>query len=416
MVRRLPIGCLVLAALAGAGCDGAQPEEPRVKPRMETGWWQIVRRPGGASDEEILRDLDALGYLQSYEAGSEEVGVTAHDPARAQPGTNLIVSAHEPEVLLTDMAGATLHSWRFDFDDVQKPEGWEPPGIFGMRFFRRARLMEKGELIALHERTGLIRLDRDSNLIWGLTGLFHHDFDVTADGTIWVLTHEVRVIPRIHETRRTFEDFVTRVSPDGRVLGRFSLLEAFERSPFAPMLERLPDREDIFHTNTLEILEEGELTEPFGPGKALISVWGLDAVAVVDLESETVEWALTGQWHRQHEPVLVPGGNLLVFDNMGHGDYSKVIEIEPFTQRVVWGYYGDGSNDFYSALCGSNQRLANGNTLITESLSGRAFEVTPEGDVVWRWASPYRAGPNGEGVAVLMEVVRLEPGVDLSWL
>lgn len=414
---------LLALALCVAACDEPQPEEPaegqggrKVVPRMETGFWQIARDPAGPSEEEALRDLDRLGYLQGYEAAGEEYGVTAHDPERAYQGLNLVVSAHRPEVLLEDMGGNPLHSWSFDFDQVLEAADWEPPSELGKRFFRRARLMDEGRLLALYERTGLVLLDRDSQLIWGLAGYYHHDFDVTADGTIWVLTHEVRVIPRIHETRDTFEDFVTRVSPDGQVLGRFSLLEAFERSYYAPLLQRLPQREDVFHTNTLEILEEGEHTAPFGPGKALVSIWGLDAVAVVDLETETVEWALTGQWHRQHEPVLTEGGNLLVFDNLGHGDFSKVVEVDPLTQRRVWAFLGDELNDFYSALCGSNQRLPNGNTLITESLSGRAFEVTREGDVVWRWASPYRVGPNAEGVAVLMEMIRLDPELDLSWL
>ena len=71
-----------------------------------------------------------------------------------------------------------------------------------------------------------------------------------------------------------------------------------------------------------------------------------------------------------------------------------------------------------SPWCGSSARLSNGNTLITESLRGRAFEVTPEGEVVWRWVSPYRAVSDAgvHGVAVLMEMIRLEPDVPLDWL
>jgi hypothetical protein len=92
-----------------------------------------------------------------------------------------------------------------------------------------------------------------------------------------------------------------------------------------------------------------------------------------------------------------------------------VIQFDPFSQQVSWSFVGDEENDFYSALIGSCQRLENGNTLITESLSGRAFEVTPEGEVVWKWNSPYRSGPNGEGVAVLMEVVRLPPTDPGTW-
>ena len=411
-------GALSLAAglCACSPEDEAGPAEanrPHQSGRMEEGWYEVARTPGGPSREEILADLDRLGYIDSYEAAGSEYGVTVHDPARARAGLNLIVSAHAPTALLTDMAGEVLHEWSFDFADVPKPEGYAaPPSDFGARYFRRVHLLEDGSILALFERTGLIKLDRDSNLIWGLTGQYHHDLDVAADGTIHVLSHEVRVIERIHPTRKTFEDFVVRLDPAGAVLGRFSLLEAFERSPYAPMLARLPEREDVFHTNTLALLPADS---PWGADKALISVWGTDTVAVVDLVTETVAWALTGLWHRQHEPVLLDGGNLLVFDNLGPGEFSRVIELDPFTQELAWTFEGSAENDFSSSLLGSVSRLDNGNTLVTESLAGRAFELTGQGDLVWSWTSPFRAGPAGEGVAVLVEVLRLD-GASCPWL
>jgi len=40
------------------------------------------------------------------------------------------------------------------------------------------------------------------------------------------------------------------------------------------------------------------------------------------------------------------------------------------------------------------QRLPNGNTLTNEGSSGRFFEVTAEGDVVWEYVNPYFVGPS----------------------
>ena len=96
-----------------------------------------------------------------------------------------------------------------------------------------------------------------------------------------------------------------------------------------------------------------------------------------------------------------------MFDNQGCDGKSKVVEFEPFTQEVVWSYRGDASNDFYSELSGSCQRLGNGNTLITESNRGRAFEVTADGTMVWEFFNPNRAGDNKELIATLFEVVRV---------
>jgi hypothetical protein len=39
------------------------------------------------------------------------------------------------------------------------------------------------------------------------------------------------------------------------------------------------------------------------------------------------------------------------------------------------------------------QRLANGNTLLTDSSFGRFFEVTKEGEIVWEYISPFFGRP-----------------------
>ena len=384
-----------------------------------TGWFAELpdadsdgpQAPEGVDEEEWLRKLDALGYASSYGEAGAESGVTLHDPDLAQPGLNLVLSAHESAATLCDMQGRVVHEWRFPFQQLVPEEQ-----RFGSDFWRRVHLLPDGSLLALWDRLGLIKINRDSELQWSLLGDFHHDLDVTADGTIWTLTREDRMLRRFSDELPTVEDFITRVSPDGELLGSFSLLSAFEDSIYDSFLEQARAGGDIFHTNTLEIFEGqlAHLSPLFGAGKALISLRDLDVIAIVDLETELVEWASSGMWHGQHEPVLLDNGHFLLFDNMGHHGRSKVIEFDPFTQAIAWSFEGNEQNDFFSKLCGSNQRLPNGNTLITESLRGRAFEVTPEGQIVWRWISPYRIGDSG--IAVLMEVIRLPEGTPLDWL
>ena len=64
-----------------------------------------------------------------------------------------------------------------------------------------------------------------------------------------------------------------------------------------------------------------------------------------------------------------------------------MIELDPLTKRIVWIYDG-GMRPFYSAVMGGAQGLANGNVLITDSMAGRAIEVTREGEIVWEYRSP----------------------------
>jgi hypothetical protein len=47
---------------------------------------------------------------------------------------------------------------------------------------------------------------------------------------------------------------------------------------------------------------------------------------------------------------------------------------------------------------GGAQRLPNGNTLITESDKGRAFEVTREGEIVWDFYNPDTGSEGRTGI------------------
>ena len=69
---------------------------------------------------------------------------------------------------------------------------------------------------------------------------------------------------------------------------------------------------------------------------------------------------------------------------------SRVLEINPVTLELVWSYTGPR---FFSSNISGAQRLANGNTLITEGPSGRLFEVTKEGQIVWEYIYPVLAAP-----------------------
>jgi len=103
-----------------------------------------------------------------------------------------------------------------------------------------------------------------------------------------------------------------------------------------------------------------------------------------------------------------PGeGHLLVFNNgdgRPDGNYSSVDEIVPPVDaegryshkpgtayepsEPVWRYTAPRKTDFFSILVSGAQRLPNGNTLICPGMLSMIFEVTPEREVVWKYANP----------------------------
>lgn len=402
---------LVLTALLAAPFPGCRPAEREPAPAAAAEPAPAADPSQGKWREARAVDVQALPYLQGYKPAEDRPAIVEHDPAAAFSGLNFYVSGHAAEAVLIDMRGQVLHRWRYPLRRLW-PDLAKDPGMKKLEYWRRAFLYPNGDLLGIYEGHGIVKLDARSNVLWSHRGGIHHDLEVLPNGDIWVLDREGKILPRINPEKGVLEDMVTVLDPQGRVRRKISLLEAFERSRYASLLETMEREGDIFHTNTLEVLD-GRFADrhpAFREGNVLVSVLRLNALAILDPNREEIVWAKTGSWRRQHQPTFLDKGNLLLFDNLGAGrTRSRVLEIDPLSGETVWQYGGTPGVDFLSKTLGSCQRLPNGNTLLTESENGRAIEVTPEGRIVWELYNPHRAGERNELVAVLFEVVRLPP-------
>lgn len=117
--------------------------------------------------------------------------------------------------------------------------------------------------------------------------------------------------------------------------------------------------------------------------------------------------------HNQHDvrwidPGLPGAGNITLFSNQNpgvSGVHSVILELElPIDSNghyslgedgqygpefPVWSYQAPDSRSFFSPFLSGAQRLATGHTLITSGPQGRFFEVTPKGEIVWEYWTPY---------------------------
>ena len=421
----------VLCLLWMFGCADETPE-PFTPDMVESegtdrGRWRQFRthRFDESLDEEqrkMIRDLEAVGYVDGSVLSGHRQDVTIHRRDEVHGGLNFYTSGHAPEAILMDMDGEVLHRWRFDFWEAWPDYPVEKDHMM-TTFWRRAYLYENGDILAIFEGLGLIKLDRDSNLIWANPGRAHHDLEVMPNGDIYVLTREAHLVPRIDKKTPILEDFISILDADGNEKRRLSLLRAFEQSEYEHFLRptskrRGANQQDIFHTNTLAVLD-GSLASDvpaFRAGNVLVSMLKLDAIAVVDMDSGEVVWAQRGEFKKQHDPKVLANGNLLLFDNRGAGRRSTVLELDPVDGEIGWRYRGSDDDPFYSRTCGTAERLPNGNTLVTESDNGRAFELDPDGQVVWEFYNPQRAGEDDKYIATLFEVVRLPPDFPVDWI
>ena len=332
-----------------------------------------------------LERIATLGYVVGTEPSPARCGVLTHIRDEAFAGFTLFTSAEDPYSLLIDMEGNVVHSW-------------EHPGS---EYWSRVHLLQDGGLLAVTcGPPELLRLNSDSELVWRFAGHAHHDLAVLADGTICVLVRTTATRPHLNDGEPVIDDCLVWLDARGRQLSFISLLEAFERSTLGEQRlsdHLLPDDPDLFHTNSVEVLSGGERLQ------FLLSIRSISTVAILDVASGRIVWALSGRWHKQHEAQLVDG-NILLFDNLGltkerpGPDQSRVLEIDINSLEVVWSFTEPG---FFTRGAGAQQRLPNGNTLITESERGRVLEVSPDGRIVWEYINP----------ATIREQPHLLPGI-----
>lgn len=358
--------------------------------------------------------LRSLPYIEhAYDPNHALRGVAIHRVGSASPGLNFYFpwAWGRGTAFLIDMDGKVL--WRWSLDRYDATIGRNP-------WIEHFELLPDGSILAGLKDDSIVKLDRDSNPIWATPLRAHHDLWVDTSGDIWALTHEPRVVPEIHPSIPIEADAITVLSAAGRKKREISIIGLIERSGYAYLLPRLAGLPipadgkvlEVFHTNHVEVFD-GRLASRsplFARGNFLLSVRNLNAVAIVDGSSEKILWLWgPGNLTYQHHPRLLANGDVLIFDN--GTTRSQVIEVDPSTDRVVWRYAPPSG--FYSEIQGAVQRLGNGNTLVTESGAGYAFEIDPAGDVVWKFANP---DVNAKGFRNgIMRMTRFDPA-DLTFL
>jgi hypothetical protein len=309
-----------------------------------------------------------------------------------------------------DMRGKILHTWHHDL--WNSPESAAiPPEIRKYQgrtldYWSRAHLFDNGDLLFIHKGCGLFRMNKDSEIQWAAWIRAHHDVELLEDGRLYTLAHsepDEATWPDMSGCK----DFLVELGADGREIRRVCIDDALAASKFANLRK---GREGIYlHSNEIVVLDgRWEPKHPaFRKGNVLISCRDIDAFLVLDLEAEAVVWGLAGLWRRQHGPVLLDNGRMLVFDNRGNDGHSRVLEVDPFSGTAETRYEGQPKRAFSSAVGGYLHPLPNGNLLITESTQGLAFEITPGRDRVWEYFNPARLKDHEGRISPLFSVQRL---------
>ncbi|MCK4850074.1 MAG: hypothetical protein KAT11_01925 [Phycisphaerae bacterium] len=364
----------------------------------------VAFEAGGTVTSTDMQKIRSLPYLEwiSAKEDMDKTGVVGHDPELALDGLNVYSSWTLPEAYLVDMGGEVVHKWSKRIAGCSR---WKD----------HVELCKNGDLLILALDKMIICLDWNSNVKWKQELRVHHDvFPDEEKQKFYVLAREDAIVYWHGIPVPIVSDYIAVLSPQKGVERKIHLYELVKDRVKLPRIIRLYTgmfrfkelgkffvhrirnnwvcqhslHFDIMHANSVEVMDRN-VRGFCQKGDLLISVRELDLVAVLDIDKGQFVWTWgPGELSRQHDAQLLPNGNVLIFDNGRRNRFSRVVEIDPLSKKIVWEYKSDPLQKFYSARSGSNQRLSNGNTLIAESSKGRAFEVTKDGKIVWDYYNP----------------------------
>ena len=105
---------------------------------------------------------------------------------------------------------------------------------------------------------------------------------------------------------------------------------------------------DPFHQNDVDVLtaERAQRFPFFLAGDLLLSFRSINLIVVIDPKTLKVKWHHSGHFSRQHDPDWGVNGEIIIYDNRSHQKYSRILSIDPQSQRIKtlidgkeWGFY-----------------------------------------------------------------------------
>jgi len=323
------------------------------------------------------------------------VGLRGHDSARAFQGFTLFAPSYPANktVYLIDMEGKVVHTWTMPY----------PPGNYGYltaqgRLFYNGKIPDSTHLGQSAFKGGAaLEVDWNGKVLWEVKEAgHHHDGLRLRNGNVLLVCSRVLPEELIKQVRggrpgsefdngKMYGDYLIEMTTDGKVVWEWRAWEHLDPVK-DPITFSMDARDEWSHANGVSEMPDRNI---------LLSFRQISTVVMINRQTGAIYWKLgPPPLSGQHAPVMIENGNVLLFDNGPHRvdeslPYSRVLEIEPATKKIVWKYQEAIPTSFYSPRISNAQRLPNGNTLICEGVFGRMFEVTHDGAVVWEYVNPY---------------------------
>lgn len=335
----------------------------------------------------------------------ENTGIVAADIKLAQPGVTFLVGlfGNALTARLYALDGTLIHEWPIDFFKLD-------PEVMKYKFdalIHGAWLYSNGDFVANYDGRGMVRVSACGKILWRNKERTHHSIFIDDEGYIWSpkLNNRGRYIEKSIMEKPFLFDQIGRFDPEsGELVKVIDLVQVMVEASAQGLVKiNNVNPDDIFHLNDVEILSKS-MADSFPlleAGDIMLSSRHLNQIWILDGNSHDLKWWQTGPMIGQHDPDFQADGTITLFDNrhagspredngfLGDGGGSRILSINHQSRAYKTLYASNEYSTFYSPFRGKHQILENGNILLAETDAGRAFEILPNGKVVWSYINAW---------------------------
>lgn len=234
-----------------------------------------------------------------------DLQVPVYNPEKAWPGTTILADNHnleKPRIIEVNMVGEIV--WQYPVPPHLKQ--FTNPGF-------DVEPLPNGNVLFVLPRNGAYEINRKGDVVWSyLTDKISHDADRLPNGNTLMA---FGAMDQVSDAQ------AKEVNPQGQIVWAWYAKDYFYQSPYKEI-----QNEGWTHTNAVSRLANGN---------TLISPRNFNFVVEVDAKGAVVRTIGEGFFSSQHDPEMLPNGNMLVALQWRDRPHQAV-EIDLKTGVIVW--------------------------------------------------------------------------------
>ncbi len=290
-----------------------------------------------------------------------------------------------------------IHQWKPNYDQILKLYGphnklWLGQDKNNLSIYHPL-LSPDGSIIFNYYMSPLIKIDKDSKLLWGLDGIFNHSNEYDADGNIWApsIIAPTSYLPGMLNDYQ--DDAITEISPGGKLLFRKSVAQILADNGYRTLVLGIgPYEKDLLHLNEIQpALTSGSY---WTKGDLLISLRNRSTVFLYRSSTNKILWLKTGPWLNQHDAAFIDSVRIGIFGNNTVRVFGEDRLLDGYNEEYIFNFKTNKTETPYTEFLkkakvstpvqGRAEVLSNGDLFVEETINNRLLRGNRK-DIIWQY-------------------------------